>query len=139
MCLSQGEGLSPPPDGFCFSEQLKASRLLMKIWLRRSVSKGIKGEQKHRQGVLDSRVAESLDFGFGAPLPASPLEAQPATSCLRRNGRDHAKPQYSFNPFTWRSWDFVSKVISTLITVTSNYNYSYLIYNPLPKPHDPPL
>ena len=28
------------------------------------------------------------------------------------------------------SWDLVSKVISTLIGVISNYKYSYLIYNP---------
>ena len=28
------------------------------------------------------------------------------------------------------SWDFVNRVISTLIGLTSNYNYSYLIYNP---------
>ena len=28
------------------------------------------------------------------------------------------------------SWDLVSKVISPLIGVISNYKYSYLIYNP---------
>ena len=28
------------------------------------------------------------------------------------------------------SWDLVSKVISTLIGVISNYKYSYLSYNP---------
>ena len=28
------------------------------------------------------------------------------------------------------SWDLVSKVIRTLIGGISNYNYSYLIYNP---------
>ena len=28
------------------------------------------------------------------------------------------------------SWDLVSRVISTLIGVISNYNYSYLTYNP---------
>ena len=29
------------------------------------------------------------------------------------------------------SWDLVSKVISTLIGVISNYKYSYLVYNPI--------
>ena len=28
------------------------------------------------------------------------------------------------------SWDLVSKVISTLNGVMSNYKYSYLVYNP---------
>ena len=28
------------------------------------------------------------------------------------------------------SWDLLSRVISTLTGVTSNYKYSYLIYNP---------
>ena len=36
------------------------------------------------------------------------------------------------------SGDLVSKVISTLIGVISNYKYSYLIYNPsYYKSHDP--
>ena len=33
-------------------------------------------------------------------------------------------------PLLGGSWDLVSKVISTLIGVISNYKYSYLIYNP---------
>ena len=36
------------------------------------------------------------------------------------------------------SWDLVSKVISTLSGVISNYKYGYLIYNPVTKSHDPP-
>ena len=28
------------------------------------------------------------------------------------------------------SWDLVSRVISTVLGVLSNYNYSYLTYNP---------
>ena len=31
---------------------------------------------------------------------------------------------------TWRIWDLVSMVISTLIGVISSYKYSYLDYNP---------
>ena len=33
--------------------------------------------------------------------------------------------------------DLVSKVISPLIGVISNYKYSYLIYNLVTKSHDP--
>ena len=35
------------------------------------------------------------------------------------------------------SWDLVSKVISTLIGVISNYKYSYLFLTLFTKSHDP--
>ena len=36
---------------------------------------------------------------------------------------------WCFDPLLGGSWDLVSKVISPLIGVISNYKYSYLIYN----------